>query len=41
MGHRRFVLPRNRQKVEQLRALRSQIFGDLDEVLRKGTAAAE
>jgi hypothetical protein len=41
MGHRRFVLSRNRQKVEQLRALRSQIFGDLDEVLRKGTAAAE
>jgi K+ transporter len=41
MGHRRFVLPRNRQRVEQLRALRSQIFGDLDEVLKKGTTVAE
>ena len=41
MGHRRFVLSRNRQKVEQLRALRSQIFGDLNEVLKKSTAAAE
>ena len=41
MGHRRFVLSRNRQKVEQLRALRSQIFADLDEVLKKSSTVAE
>jgi hypothetical protein len=35
------VLSRNRQKVEQLRALRSQIFGDIDELLKKSTTVAE
>lgn len=39
VGHYRFVLPRNRKKVEQMRALRSQVFAKLNELL-KTTASA-
>lgn len=34
-GGYRYLLPRNRQKVEQMRALRIAIFAKLDEIMRK------
>lgn len=39
VGQYRFILPRNRKKVEQMRALRSQVFNKLGELLKATSQA--
>ena len=39
VGQYRFILPRNRKKVEQMRALRSQVFAKLNELLKATSQA--